>query len=123
MQYRPTVSELLSDVAALLEDEVLDAVDGPLQHRVRVAANLVRMVEREVRLGPAADAAERERLALVLGDFDSDLKTLRNRLADRLAEPESLGLPWERAIYDALRATVRADLAISKPGYDSSDSE
>ena len=123
MQYRPTVSELLSDVAALLEDEVLDAVDGPLQHRVRVAANLVRMVEREVRLGPAADAAERERLALVLGDFDSDLKTLRTRLADRLAEPESLGLPWERAIYDALRATVRADLAISKPGYDSSDSE
>jgi hypothetical protein len=123
MQYRPTVSELLNDVAALLEDEVLEAVTGPLQHRVRVAANLVRVVEREVRLGPAADAAERESLALVLGDLNADLVTLRARLAARLAEPESLGRPWERGIYDTILTTVRADLAISKPGYDSSQSE
>ena len=119
MQYRPTVSELLDVVATLLEDEVLDAVGGPLQHRVRVAANLVRIVEREVRLGPGADADERHRLALALNDFDADLLTLRARLAARLAEPESLGKPAERAIYDGLLATARADLTISKPGYDS----
>ena len=123
MQFRPTVSELLEDVAALLEDDVLDAVPGALQHRVRVAAHLLRVVEREVRLGPVADADERERLALLFGDYEADLGTLRTRLAARLSEPEPLGRPFERSIYDALMATVRADLTISKPGYDTGASE
>ena len=39
MQYRPTAGELLTDVAMLLDSEVLEAVSGPLQHRVRVAAS------------------------------------------------------------------------------------
>jgi len=118
VQYRPTTTELLSDVAALLENEVLDAVTGPLQHRVRVAANLVRVVERELLLAPTLAEEERYRLALVLNDFDADLADLRTRLAARLDDPEPLGAPWTRAIYDALRATARDDLAIAKPGYE-----
>lgn len=117
MQYRPTAEELLTDVAALLESEVLEAVSGPLQHKVRVAANLVRIVEREVRLGPAAVHDERHRLSLLLNDYDADLRALRAALATRLADPEPLGAPYERAVYDSLVATARADLAITKPGY------
>ena len=94
MQYRPTAGELLTDVAALLESEVLDAVSGPLQHRVRVAANLVRVVEREIRLGPPAADDERHRLSLLLNDFDADLPALRASLANRLADPEPLGAPF-----------------------------
>ena len=117
MQYRPTAGELLTDVATLLESEVLEAVSGPLQHRVRVAANLVRIVEREIRLGPAAAQEERHRIALLLNDFDADLPTLRSALATRLADPEPLGGPFERAVYDSLLATARDDIAIAKPGY------
>jgi Domain of unknown function (DUF6285) len=123
VQYRPDATELLADVAALLDDEVLGAVSGPLQHRVRVAANLVRIVEREVRSGAANDAAERARLVELLGPSDGDLVELRRRLAARLDDPAPLEAGLSAAIHTALLATVRADLAISKPAYDAWDGE
>lgn len=124
MQYRPDATELLNDVAALLEDRVLAAVSGPLQHQVRVAANLVRIVEREVRLAQAATAAERDRLSPfvvtsgALADTSGALADARAQLADRLLgagpiEPDELA-----GIHAAIVATLREDLAISKPGYD-----
>ena len=123
MQYRPDATELLADVAALLDDEVLGAVSGPLQHRVRVAANLVRIVEREIRAGAANDAAERGRLVELLGPSDDDLIELRRRLALRLDDPTPLEAGMSAAIHAALLATVRADVAFSKPGYDAWDGE
>ncbi len=117
MQYRPDAIELLHDVAVLLEDRVLAAVSGPLQHQVRVAANLVRIVEREVRLAEAATVAERDRL-LPFVDSSCALTDARAQLADRLLgagtiEPDELA-----RIHAAIVATLREDLAISKPGYD-----
>ena len=123
MQYRPDATELLADVAALLDDEVLGAVSGPLQHRVRVAANLVRIVEREVCVGAVNDADERARLVELLGPSDSDLIELRRQLALRLDDPTPLKAGMSVAIHTALLATLRADLAISKPGYDAWDGE
>jgi len=125
VQYRPDATELLADVAALLDGEVLNAVGGPLQHRVRVAANLVRIVEREVRAGAANDAAERARLIELLGpaDGDADLVALRAQLAARLDDPTPLLAGQSAAIHAALVVTVRADLAISKPSYDNWDGE
>jgi hypothetical protein len=117
MQYRPTAAELLADIADLLDDEVLDAVGGPLQHKVRVAGNLARILEREVRLGPAADAAESERLAALLGR-EGTLVELRAALAARLGDPTPFDADTDRAVHAALVATTRADLAIAKPGHD-----
>ena len=117
MQFRPDADELLGDIAALLEDKVIDAVSGPLQHQVRVAANLARIVEREVRLGDAAAAAERARLAAFVTD-DGDLVAMRARICDRLTDGTPMDAAEGRAIYAALVATLRDDLAISKPGYD-----
>ena len=117
MQFRPDADELLADIAALLDDKVIDAVSGPLQHQVRVAANLARIVQREVRLGGDAAAAEQARLAAFVDD-DSDLVAMRTRLCDRLLGPDIIDDGERRAIYDALVATVRDDVAISKPGYD-----
>jgi len=120
MQFRPDATELLADIASLLEDKVIDAVSGPLQHQVRVAANLARIVEREVHLGEAAATAERRRLAAFVVD-DGDLVAMRKRLCDRLMGPEAIDDGERRAVYDALVATVRDDVAISKPGYDAWD--
>ena len=117
MQFRPDAHELLADIATLLEDKVIDAVSGPLQHQVRVAANLARIVERETRLGAAAGLAERTRLAPFVTD-DGDLVAMRERLCARLTGDRPLGADEGRAVYDALVATVRDDLALSKPGYD-----
>jgi hypothetical protein len=118
VQFRPSASELLADVAALLDDHVIDALSGPLQHQVRVAANLTRIVEREVRLGGAAADAERARLAAFVTD-DGDLVAMRARLADRLRGTDPIDHDELLAIHAALTATVRDDLAIAKPGYES----
>jgi hypothetical protein len=117
MQQLPDANQLLADIAQLLESEVIDAVQDPLRHRVRVAANLARIMEREVRLGPAANETERQRLALVLGDSASSVTELREQLIARLQDPEPMGAPMTRSVYDALLATVRADLDIARPGY------
>lgn len=117
MQFRPDAHELLADIATLLEDKVIEAVSGPLQHQVRVAANLARIVEREVRLGDAAAAAERGRLVAFVGD-DGDLAAMRARLCDRLLGDDAVDDGELASIYAALQATLRDDLAISKPGYD-----
>jgi hypothetical protein len=118
MQFRPDAEELLADVAALLENDVLPAVSGALQHQVRVAAHLVRVVERELRLGPDAAAAERERLAGLLGGSERDLVALRAELSERLLDPAPLDEGFAERAVAALVHTVRDDLVISKPGYD-----
>lgn len=117
MQQRPTAAELLADISSLLT-QVIDAVPDHQKHQVRVAANLAGIVEREVVLGPPNDEAERERLARLLRQpSDSDLRSLRAQLLARLADPAPIEIDESEAIYDALLETVRADLAISKPGY------
>lgn len=127
MQYRPDAAELLDAVASLLEDDVIAAVPAHLQHQVRVAANLCRILQREVVVGPANDAAERTRLVELLaavhaGDAadaspDGDLESLRATLAARLDDVTPLDPDVERSLRRALLDTLRADLTIAKPGY------
>ena len=122
MQYRPTAAELLDIMAELLEDEVIDAVSGPVQHKVRVAANLARILQREAELGPATDAQERTVIAALLGLDPAaavPLTELRSDLANRLRHGHG-DLPGveDRAVWDALVAITRGDLAIAKPGHD-----
>ena len=118
MQQRPTAAELLADISSLLT-EVVDIVPDAVRHRVRVAANLSSIVERELRLGPDAAEAERGRLASLLDTPETiDLGSLRAQLVDRLNASEPLTPTESEAIYDVLLATVRDDLAVSKPGYE-----
>ncbi|MFN8022609.1 MAG: DUF6285 domain-containing protein [Acidimicrobiales bacterium] len=117
MQYRPDAAELLDAIASLLEDDVIAAVPPHLQHQVRVSANLCRILQREALLAPTNDTAERERLAAVLG-HDGPLLELRAELVARLDDAAPLDPDADRAIREALIATLRADLAIAKPGYD-----
>jgi len=121
MQYRPTAAELLADIAELLEKEVIDQLSGPVQHKVRVAANVARILEQEVQLAPANAAHERAIATTLLGlpgDDPSSLLDLRTRLADTLRHGDAPGGD-ERAVWEALVAMTKDDLAISKPGHDS----
>jgi hypothetical protein len=115
VQYRPTAAELLGTMADLLGDEVLAAVPEHLKHRVRVAENLARILERESRLAPGADADEQRRLAGLLG-HDGALEAQRAELNERLRHSDDPG--FDQAAWEALVAITRADLAIAKPGHD-----
>ena len=121
MQDRPTASELLATIADLLENDVLAATKGGLQHQVRVAGNLCRILEREARLGAAADARESELLAQALGEAAAgrDSLALSRALVARLdagADAALAARSWR-----ALVEIVRGKLAIAKPGHDAWD--
>jgi hypothetical protein len=52
MHGRPTAAELVQAVRELLETDVLPATEGALNFRVRVARNVLAIVERELRADP-----------------------------------------------------------------------
>jgi hypothetical protein len=116
MQYEPNAEDLLVAIAELLEDEVLPAVPDALKHKCRVAANLVRILEREERLGPAAAAREREwLLALLGGAGDESGVELSAALARRVRDDDPA---FQQAAWETLVAIARADLVIARPGHD-----
>jgi hypothetical protein len=119
VQQPPTAAELLATVAEVLEREVVPALSGPTQHHARVAASLVGIVERELRLGPDAAAREHAAIDRLLGPADTaTLAERRADLADRLRAGFADDDAVDAQVWDALMDAVRADLAIAKPGHD-----
>lgn len=115
MQYEPSADELLAAIAELLEDELIAALPDHLRHRGRVAANLVRILEREQRLAVAAAAREHDTLTALLGR-DGDVMELAAALASRVrTDDDPL---FQRRAWEALVTIARDDLAIAKPGHD-----
>lgn len=94
---RPTAAELLEIIAETLTESVLSATAPHAQHQVRVAANLCRILERELSAEPVAAVS----------------------VADSLVE-----LDDEAAAeaFTEVKALVRAKLEINKPGYHHHDS-
>ena len=110
MQDRPTAAELLSEVAGFLE-ELVPTLSGPVQHQARVAANLTRIVEREVALAPAADERERVALQQLLG-HEGTVEELNAELSARLRNNE-----LHREALPVLLDITRDKLAVNKPGH------
>jgi hypothetical protein len=116
-QDRPTASELLLAIADLLREEVtpvLDKAEPRLGFQMRVAANSLAILEREARLGPAADAREHERLATLLGR-QGTLEELNRELARQLRA----GQRDERdgTLMAHLEATIADKIAIANPKW------
>jgi hypothetical protein len=114
MQDRPTAAELAEAVREFLEQDVTATVDGRVRFHTRVAINALGILERELRLGPELDAAERARLAGLLG-HDADLWALTSELARRVRDG-SLDDRRDEVIA-AVRESVRAKLLVANPGY------
>jgi hypothetical protein len=114
LQDRPTAVELIEAIRDFVEHDVLPAVDGRVRFHARVAVNALGMLERELRLGAELDAAERARLAELLG-HDGDVPALTAELARRIRDG---GLDDRRAeVAAAVRASVRNKLLVSNPDH------
>jgi hypothetical protein len=114
MQDRPTAIELLEAIREFLEHDVMPSVEGRVHFHSRVAINALGILERELRLGPELDAAERARLAALLG-HDADLPTLTAELARRIRDG-SLDDRRDEVVA-AVRESLRAKLQIANPDY------
>ena len=103
---RPTAAELVAAVAEFLDGEVRDATDGSVNFHARVAANALRIVERELQAATATDA---DPAALGFADETALAAAIRSGdLDDR----------DNRDVIAGLRALVRRRLAVNHPGYD-----
>lgn len=106
---RPTAAELVAAVADFLDGDVRDATTGQVNFHARVAANALRMVQREL-LG--ADGAVEVVAALQrLGYPDEAHLAAAIRRGDLDGRTEEMS--------DCLRTLVAHRLAAAHPGYQS----
>lgn len=104
----PTIGQLVESVREWLQTDVLAATDGRLQFHTRVAINVLSIVERELVLGQAHEAAHVDRLReLGVADDASLAAAIRaGELDHRLADVRAV--VWQ---------SVRDKLAVANPKY------
>jgi hypothetical protein len=104
----PDAPTLLEAVREFLSTEVEPQTEGRLRYHLKVAANVLAIVERELQLGAGQAAAHAERLKRLGFHSDAELaQAIRSgALDDRLTELEP-----------ALREMVADKLAVARPGY------
>lgn len=108
---RPTAAELVAAVAEFLDSQVRDGetVAASVRFQARVAANALRMVERELRASDTSAATSSAALARVgFSDEGTLAAAIRaGELDDRADE-----------VTACLRVLVKQRLAAAHPGYD-----
>ncbi|OMC55642.1 hypothetical protein A5747_11740 [Mycobacterium sp. IS-836] len=108
---RPTAAELVAAVAEfierLIQADVREATTGQVNFHARVAANVLRTVERELLDDGAAEA----RAALASLGFDDEASLAAAIRAGELDENAG-------HVTACLRTLVRHRLAVAHPGYD-----
>ncbi|MSO36701.1 MAG: hypothetical protein EXQ69_00445 [Acidimicrobiia bacterium] len=111
---RPSAAELVIAVREYLEQDVMPSTEGRVAFHARVAANVLRMVERELTLAATQTAQESERLVQLLG-HEGTIRELTIELAKAIRAGD-----WDTRqadVHKCVRATVRAKLEVANPEY------
>lgn len=105
---QPDASALLEAVREFLATEVEPNTEGRLRYHLKVAANVLAIVERELELGEAQAAAHRDRLERLgfAGDRELAAAIRAGELDDRFGE-----------LQKELVQMVADKLAVARPGY------
>jgi hypothetical protein len=106
--------DMLATIRDYLETEILPGLSGDKWFNLKVAANLLATIERELRLGPEANAAERARLAALLGTEDT-LEALNRMLAEAIRAGTIT--PDDPRLLDHLRRSAADALRINNPHW------
>ena len=104
---RPTAAELVAAVAEFLETDVRKATDGRVNFHARVAANVLRTVERELLDDTAAGATEALTRLGFVDEAQLAAAIRAGELDDRADE-----------VAACVRTLVEHRLAVVHPGYD-----
>jgi hypothetical protein len=124
MNDRPTAAELLAAVERFLEESAVPALEGPAKYHARVAANVVRIVARELATEDEHLAREWDGLATLLGAMDKpseraalgDALRARNQmLVERIRAGDADAGPWRDALLAHLTRVVADKLDVAQP--------
>jgi Domain of unknown function (DUF6285) len=114
MQDEPTPTELTKAAADFLRDEIAPMMTGHNAFKLRVAANMLDLVTRQLTLEGQGNAAEVTRLRVLLG-IEGSLVELNRALTDKIASGEmDLSTP---GLADHLWQTTMDKLAVDQPNY------
>ena len=126
MQDRPSYDELLGAVERFLEQEIMPNVEGSRRFHARVAANVVRIVRRELEREEEQLAAEWARLADLLGPAERPAgraalrEAIRRRtaeLCERIQRGDADEGGSREVILAHVRRSVREKLLVTNPGW------
>jgi uncharacterized protein DUF6285 len=107
-------TDMLETVRGYLETVILPDLEGERRFNLRVACNMLAMVERELALGAAASEEERERLVQLVGDGGT-LEEMNARLG-RAIRSGAIALE-DPPLLEHLRRTTADALAINNPRW------
>jgi hypothetical protein len=110
----PPAPDILAVIREFLESDILPAVADDKRFNVRVTVNLLATVERELRFGPAADAAEAARLLKLTG-IDCTLAENNRLLAEAIRDGRISS--DDPRLLEHLRFTVADALRINNPKW------
>ena len=111
---RPNKKELVEAVREFLENKLQPAVEGQISLHTRIAVNMLKIVERELTLGPDLDQRELERLHALL-DQEGTLEDLNAVLCQKLKSGE---IDYRnKKLIEHLRLTSLGKLSIDNPEY------
>ena len=126
MQDRPNYDELLAAVERFLDDEVVAKGEGAQRFHGRVAANVIRIVRRELEHEEAHLASEWQSLGALLGEaprprdgnaFRLVLAQRNEELSERIRSGDADGGDFRDAVLAHVRETIRDKLAVTNPGW------
>ncbi len=111
---RPNKNELVEAVREFLENKVQPALEGQLSFHTRIAVNMLKIVERELTLGPNLENEEQERLRALLGQ-DGTVEDLNAVLCEKLNNGE---MDYRNSeLIEHLRLSALGKLSIDNPDY------
>jgi hypothetical protein len=126
MQDRPAIAELLQAVTRLLDEELVPHLTGSRQFYGRVAANVLRIVMRELEHEEEQLAAEWKQLDTLLpaseypptrAERQEAIRRRTDELCQRIRQGDADAGPYRAQVLAYIRETVREKLLVNNPQW------
>lgn len=127
MEDLPTAVDLLGVVALFLESEIVPVTEGSHRFRVRVAANVMRIIAREIQYEESHLRREVKALAELLGKSETHAETaaearrqalaLNSELCGRIRAGVADDGGFRARTLEVVRAIVENKLEVANPAY------
>ncbi|MBL7213072.1 MAG: DUF6285 domain-containing protein [Pseudomonadota bacterium] len=125
MQDHPSTKELIKGIHNFLENDVVPALQEPLRFHTRVAANLLKIIERELDLEADHLSSEIRGLWRLLSkapdsiDSSEEMRAQIRKMNEELCELIRTGKadngPWANLVMDHVKRSLVQKLEIANP--------